>query len=768
MRLAKSMRLLMSATLLALLSVWTLNTVPSTFAWGRPTDLDMTGVRCDGVNCQTYEPNIVGSTNYVHLVYINNLNQSLYYHRGRTDGSGNVAWERGRVIATSVKNSDDGVDMVVDASNTIHLAYSSGKVVYYMRAPNEGANGWTGAEQVESPGNRLNNLDIALDADGNPYIAWAQGINPSYLGYAYRRSGGNWSSDQIGDTRQFLHKNPKIVVHGAGASATVHIFAESERRENDNFFIIYARGTAGGNISVSNWSYAFSSPDESDNSPYATYDPVTGHIYAGYVDRTSAGRYVWAFSRSTDNGSSWEDLRNVSFGNSFWSGLSPMIAHNNELYIMHSVKEVDSGSTIKKIGIYDIRFNALTNSFSEFQPILNYSDSNHQVPTNENGLSYGFSSNTKVAIWIRNWTNGPGYNSDRGGIVQAVNPKATLRINNGATSTNNPTLNISFSDVIGDPDQMRVAINRPLDTATPEPFRANFSRLADNQTGCISTVRVELINSSKSLRSDPLEAKITVDNDVNATTYVGNPYKATNSRVFTSIQQTGPQVNDGDANYTRIQQFYIQVGNAGDCSNLSTFRYGSSENSLSPEFGIVQNSFAGMLALPLPIVTGPNTVTLQVKDSVGNIKNVNHTIVYDPEKPKLTTAGTVTAQPGPADASILTTLTFTGNKVTDGFYPGRGFWGVLIANSRVPVNDPIASQSLNWSLAKAPGTGADFTLNNWSIITGIPAANQTPGTYYVYVRFVDGAGNVSDEYIETELSVDTITKPKVQLPLVRK
>src|SRR5690606_11336538 len=99
------------------------------------------------------------------------------------------------------------------------------------------------------------------------------------------------------------------------------------------------------------------------------------------------------------------------------------------------------------------------------------------------------------------------------------------------------------------------------------PFQANFTREATDQVGCVSTVRVELINTGKSLRSDPLEAKITVDNDVNATTYVGNPYKATNSRVFSSIQQTGPQVKDGDANYTRIQQFYIQVGNAGDCSN---------------------------------------------------------------------------------------------------------------------------------------------------------------------------------------------------------
>lgn len=767
MRLAKSMRLLMGATLLALLSVWTFNTTPSTYAWGRPTDLDMSGVSCSGVNCQTFEPNIVGSTNYVHLAYINNNNQSLYYHRGRTDGSGNVAWERGKVIATSVKNSDDGVDMVVDAANTVHLAYSSGKTVYYMRAPNEGANGWTGAEKVESPGDRLNNLDIALDADGNPYIAWAQGINPSYLGYAYRRSGGNWVSDRIGDTRQFLHKNPKLVVHGSGESATIHIFAETERKENGDFYIIYARGVPGGNISVANWSYAFSSPDESDNSPYAAYDPVTGQIYAGYVDRMSNGRYVWAFSRSTDNGNTWEDLRNVSFGSSFWSGLSPMVAYNNTLYIMHSVKEVDSGSTIKKIGIYDIRFNALTNSFSEFQPILNYADSNHQVPTNENGLSYGFSSNTKVAVWIRNWTNGPGYNADPGGIQQAVNPKATLKINNGASSTNNKTLNISLTDVIGDPNQMRVAVNKPLDGVQPIEFKENFTVEATDQVGCISTVRVELINSGKSLRSDTLEAKITVDSEVSASTYIGNPYKATNSRVYSNIQQTGPDVNDGDAAYTREKAFYIQIGNAGECSQLSTFRYGAAENSLSSEFGIVNNNFTGILALP-QLKVGDNTVILQVKDSVGNVKTVEEKITYDPEKPKLVTTGTLTAEQGLADATILAKLTFNGNKVTDGYYPGRGFWGVLIANSRVPVTDPITSQSLNWSVVKAPGTESDFTINNWSLLSGISAGNQTPGDYYIYARFVDGAGNVSDEYIETKITLNTITKPNIRLPLVLK
>jgi hypothetical protein len=765
MRLAKSMRLLMGATLLALLSVWTFNTTPSTYAWGRPIDLDMSGVSCSGVNCQTFEPNIVGTTNYVHLVYINNNNQSIYYHRGRTDGSGNVAWERGKVIATSVKSSDDGVDMVVDASNTIHLAYSSGKTVYYMRAPNEAANGWTGAERVESPGARLNNLDIALDADGNPYIAWAQGINPSYLGYAYRRSGGNWVTDRIGGSRQYLHKNPKIVVHGGAANATIHIFAESERKENGDFFIAYARGTAGGDIAVSNWSYAFSSPDESDNSPYATYDAVTGHIYAGYVDRMSNGRYVWAFSRSTDNGVTWEDLRNVSFGSSFWAGLSPMVAHDNMLYIMNSVKEIDKG-TIKKIGIYDIRFNARTNSFTEFQPILNYADSNHQVPTNENGLSYGFSSNTKVAVWIRNWTNGPGYNADPGGIQNAVSPKATLRINNGAGSTNSKTLKVSFSDVIGEPNQMRVAVNKPLDGVQPTEFRQNFTVEATDQVGCVSTVRVELINN-KGLKSDILEAKIVVDSEVSATTYVGNPYKATNSRVYSSIQQTDPDVNDGDANYTREKIFYVQIGDAGECSKLETFRYGASANSLLNEFGIVNNSFVGVLALP-GLKEGDNTVVLQVKDSVGNVKNIEHNIVYDPKKPTLTTAGTVTAEAGPADASILTKLTFSGNQVTDNLYPGRGFWGVLIANSRTPVNDPINSQSLKWSVVRAPGSSSDFTINNWSVLSGIPANDQKPGDYYIYVRFVDGAGNVSDEYIETSISLDTITKPKVHLPLVRK
>ena len=100
-------------------------------------------------------------------------------------------------------------------------------------------------------------------------------------------------------------------------------------------------------------------------------------------------------------------------------------------------------------------------------------------------------------------------------------------------------------------------------------------------------------------------------------------------------------------------------------------------------------------------------------------------------------------------------------------YP-NGFWGVWIANSRTRITNPISDTSLVWSPVQRPNTAQNFSLANWSVLSGLPLASQTPGVYYVYVRFLDGAGNPTSSVLTGTVTLNTITKPTLRLPVVRK
>jgi hypothetical protein len=121
-----------------------------------------------------------------------------------------------------------------------------------------------------------------------------------------------------------------------------------------------------------------------------------------------------------------------------------------------------------------------------------------------------------------------------------------------------------------------------------------------------------------------------------------------------------------------------------------------------------------------------------------------------------------------AQATILTTLSFSNLTVTDNAYPGRGFWGVWLANSREPVSNPATDPDLVWIPVQAPGEGTSFTIANWSLAAGLRPDQRTPGAYYVYARFLDGAGNPTDGYLAATINLTNVTFPRTHLPVTRR
>jgi hypothetical protein len=98
---------------------------------------------------------------------------------------------------------------------------------------------------------------------------------------------------------------------------------------------------------------------------------------------------------------------------------------------------------------------------------------------------------------------------------------------------------------------------------------------------------------------------------------------------------------------------------------------------------------------------------------------------------------------------------------------GERFWGVWIANSTTNVapTDPD-----KWFPVQVTTPGPSFTIN-WSLFGGLtPQQQQGDQDYYVFVKFLDGAGNpttatIQARKIHLEANPD---RPSLYLPTIHK
>jgi hypothetical protein len=123
--------------------------------------------------------------------------------------------------------------------------------------------------------------------------------------------------------------------------------------------------------------------------------------------------------------------------------------------------------------------------------------------------------------------------------------------------------------------------------------------------------------------------------------------------------------------------------------------------------------------------------------------------------------------------NILINLSFNNIQVSDNLYgdgagPGTNdYWGVWVANS--PTDISADSPQLNWVPIAVPSPGATFSIE-WSLFSGIDTpADRRAGAYFVYVRFLDGAGNPSAEVLKTQITlVSPFSMPAVYTPVIRR
>ncbi len=356
---------------------------------------------------------------------------------------------------------------------------------------------------------------------------------------------------------------------------------------------------------------------------------------------------------------------------------------------------------------------------------------------------------------------------------------ATPKIAGGSAVIKGTTsVSVSFENPQGNPTSMIWRWNAvPTETVNDSGGWQSFTTTKTisvptavlNAASCTSpsTLYVLLRNASQ-VTGQVVSDSIIFDTAVTASISLINPYTHDRPSVFTPLAaqlgdfSTDGGASDGDPGYTREQQIYIGIQGVNECGGLKTFAIGRTSTSFGLPNTITNNAFSNVQPVPGTFPVGSNEVWIQVTDGVGNVQTYGTTIIYDPNAPSFN-SGSFMATSNP-DASIMATLSFSNMSVTDA-YPGRHFWGLWLANSR--TNNPT-STSLVWYPTEAPGTTNSFTIDNWSLLSGLKASDISTGTYYVFARVLDGAGNPVPEaaIMVATVNLTTLTYPKVHLPIV--
>lgn len=363
--------------------------------------------------------------------------------------------------------------------------------------------------------------------------------------------------------------------------------------------------------------------------------------------------------------------------------------------------------------------------------------------------------------------------------------QATPVIASGAeTIKGTSSVSVSFQNVSGTPSQVRWNWeSEPTDTDTDSsgwqtysnPISISVPSTLLESTACTSVTLYTQVRDANLAVSQVKSDSVIFDTSVTAAVVLSNPHMRNKSSQFSDLdgaladigQDSG--ASDGASSYTRDPLVYVGVSDQNECSNLTDLSLGRTTALMAPAITINENSFANVLPPPGTFQAGSNQVILRVNDSVGNTKNYTRTMIFDTQAPVLDSdsPGSFSASQS-TDASILVSLKFVDVNVTDNSYPGRAFWGIWVANSRTAVADPVTDTELIWTPVEAPGSSSSFTIDRWSLATGLKLSQITTGDYTIYVRFLDGAGNPTAGYLTKTARIDTLTFPTTYVPLIRR
>lgn len=622
----------------------------------------------------------------------------------------------------------------------------------YYRLSTDGGQSWGAEEQVTT----VTSFEpsVVLDPTGQPHIAFSYQPGSS-LQMAYTtRSNGSWTKPTVLSPSEFtFNRDADITYTLSNGTLSLHILFEGGiDGKSPNKHVYYTR-----KIGIGGWS-ALSQREANDGGEYPELaSDYQNQIFGVWHNDSKAYGYEPYFGRSTNNGSSWSTPRAIGTLSSLVGGV-PTIARapNGKIAVIWEDQYATTNANHR-----DIYSRISTDDGVNWSDVLTvYKKTGVSRSVETAAGTDGFR-----AVWHDNESGSYQILTNTYGNTGPVGPVATF---DKAIASGSVGLKFSSAGPGSDAVRWRWGA-KPSDATNDsggwqQPFNltTTYQVTLPQSAGRTSCDSLQLYvqvrqngNAVDANSGNPLT--VTADQAVQATVRALNPYMAGLPKFFpVGVAAVQPAAaDDGDPTYTRIRQFVLEIDGRADCVGLASFAVtGGDSGQLSSNF--VQRPST----LPGDGTFGAHDFHVSVVDKLFNPQQFPtngspFTLIYDPANtdttgtqpntdglPKLN-GGSVSATGG---QNVFQTLTFNNVNVSDNLYrsnnSGTQFWGVWIANSTdgtIPADD-----SGRWVAVKVASPSSTFNVS-WNLLNGLNYADPGahPGTYTVFVRFLDGAGNPS-------------------------
>lgn len=759
--------------------------VASTVTWGQAQNASNTAARA------LFPSLAIDSNGRSHILFnvVSEGKGSLWY---TNNVSGSFAPAQQVVGEEFGTNSEPFFTITVGPNNSLHISYSragrergDGQVYYQQGTLNGASATWAAPQRVSDSPAGTKSFGVFLDVDngGNAHIVWIDNRCGQIYNVFHRvrqASGALGGVSPVDSNCGVGQDRPQIAITNDGKP---HV---SYQRGNE---IYYAR------LEATGWQRQNMSNSPSLNSTNGTITTDGTNPYVAWGEGISSGNHDIQFRRSTDGGQTWSNVVDFSNnGNAF--GQFPSITYSASTQRIYVAWTDNINSPDGKNDIWAREFDPASGDSSEARRLATLSnDSTLPSASAGPGVAAVAWQDRTTGDWQTFYVSGTTAGGGGGGPTPPpTGCTGSLTLEGGAKATKKTTLSGTVTPSGCTPTQMQVTIDTKPDANTPKvAYNANISIPAPQSNVCDRKVYVQLFDAT-GRTGTPAEASIQIDTAVTAAVQAMNPHASSLPGSYTPPKSEGMITNDdvstagasdGAAMYTRDRVFFLNVSGNGECSGLRAF---SIAGSISGQ--ITTNNFASALPLPGDASIGPKEFNVVISDTADNMgmfpsQSAKFKMIYDPPDtdasigvtntlglPVLSQGGSVAAS---AENSVFRTLTFNGINVSDNLYgpsedlpPGRQFWGIWIANSR--QDNDQNNPNLDWTPVRVATPNTSFTVQ-WNLFSGLNYGGDATktGDYFVYIRFLDGAGNPSADLLKVRATLQPgYSIPKVHLPLVRR
>lgn len=360
----------------------------------------------------------------------------------------------------------------------------------------------------------------------------------------------------------------------------------------------------------------------------------------------------------------------------------------------------------------------------------------------DDGLRYGHAASE---FFVGDRTYGRAYRFAAG--LASAGPVVSARpvIEGDAPHTRTDLLSVAFRDVTGAPTELRWRWGTPPSDADAwQSFAAEISLKAPRAgTACETHTLFTQVRSAEMRQSRVASDTIAIDRAVQAT--------------LTPVATTGAP------GYTNVLSALLAVDGGADCSGLAQVR------SMAADTVVAVHEPRFNLDVPVAAVEGPQSVGVELIDTLGNSATLSATVIYDATPPTLEPGAALSVN-ADQQASVLHTLQLEGARYTDA--SGELPWALAVAlmGPTTPAGTPPQWRvyPIEMGAAQPADDGSVALYVELSLADLLPRTQLTPGIYSYEVRVVDRAGNLGATTVMGELTLDRITFPWVALPLVRR